>query len=228
VTRVEADAVRHALGAKLLGDQFACVAGKTSWLRDAVVHRHFDRLADPDGTTCLHAALSDFAVHKDDVDPLLATFVATFAAPRDLTEPEFETLLWRQLQALHDIDVPRFTWDPLVSPDPESPRFGFSIGGHGFFVVGLHANASRISRRFDHTTLVFNSHRQFEALKERGMYRRIRAQVREREMALQGSLNPNLSDFGVASETRQYSGRAVDADWKCPFQPTSIAQPTNR
>jgi hypothetical protein len=34
---------------------------------------------------------------------------------------------------------------------------------------------------------------------------------------LQGSLNPNLADFGEQSEARQYSGRATEADWVCPF-----------
>ncbi|MEP6902345.1 MAG: YqcI/YcgG family protein, partial [Actinomycetota bacterium] len=29
--------------------------------------------------------------------------------------------------------------------------------------------------------------------------------------------NPNLSDFGTQSEARQYSGRAVEHEWKCPF-----------
>jgi hypothetical protein len=37
-------------------------------------------------------------------------------------------------------------------------------------------------------------------------------------MRLQGSINPNLSDFGVHSEARQYSGRAVEDAWKCPFR----------
>jgi FPC/CPF motif-containing protein YcgG len=41
--------------------------------------------------------------------------------------------------------------------------------------------------------------------------------VREREIALQGSLNPNLADFGERSEARQYSGRAVEDQWRCPF-----------
>jgi hypothetical protein len=41
--------------------------------------------------------------------------------------------------------------------------------------------------------------------------------VRERDFKLQGSLNPNLSNFGEQSEARQYSGRAVETDWKCPF-----------
>ena len=38
-------------------------------------------------------------------------------------------------------------------------------------------------------------------------------------MSLQGTINPNLADFGDASEARQYSGRAVEANWTCPFRP---------
>ena len=36
-------------------------------------------------------------------------------------------------------------------------------------------------------------------------------------MQLQGSINPMLSDFGEATEARQYSGRAVEDDWRAPF-----------
>jgi FPC/CPF motif-containing protein YcgG len=43
--------------------------------------------------------------------------------------------------------------------------------------------------------------------------------TRKRDIALQGSLNPNLADFGTAPETRQYSGRPVGPDWRCPFHP---------
>ncbi|MNR56963.1 YqcI/YcgG family protein [compost metagenome] len=41
--------------------------------------------------------------------------------------------------------------------------------------------------------------------------------IRTRDIALQGSINPVLARFGEASEARQYSGRAVEADWQCPF-----------
>jgi FPC/CPF motif-containing protein YcgG len=50
--------------------------------------------------------------------------------------------------------------------------------------------------------------------------------IRARDVALQGSMNPMLSDFGEQSEARPYSGRAVPQDWipdfpdpqkKCPF-----------
>ena len=44
-------------------------------------------------------------------------------------------------------------------------------------------------------------------------------QVRERDKALAGSVNPMLADFGRGSEAAQYSGREVGPDWKCPFTP---------
>ncbi|MGX6608349.1 guanitoxin biosynthesis heme-dependent pre-guanitoxin N-hydroxylase GntA [Micromonosporaceae bacterium Da 78-11] len=212
-------AVRAALGDKLTSDQFSCVAGKTAWQRSTVVHRHLGRLGTAEATQDLHAALVDFTRRKDDIDPLLATFIATFWLPAEVDEVEFERLTWEQLQQLHERDVAQFDWDPAVSSDPESSEFGFSVGGHAFFVVGLHPGASRISRRFDHPTLVFNLHTQFERLRQRGIYQRIQQQVRQRELALQGSLNPNLAEFGEASEVRQYSGRAVPPDWRCPFHP---------
>jgi len=43
--------------------------------------------------------------------------------------------------------------------------------------------------------------------------------IRDREVAQTGSINPMLNDFGDRSEARQYSGRAVDSDWECPFKP---------
>jgi FPC/CPF motif-containing protein YcgG len=218
--------VRAALAAKIGGDEFSCVGGKSAWLRGTVVHRHFGRMAAEETTGPLYAALAGFAAERDAIDPLLATFVATFAGAGDdgagderAGEAAFEELTWRQLQRLHDLDVLHHDWDPAVDADPASPRFGFSVGGHAFFVVGLHPAASRISRRFPHPALVFNSHLQFRRLRERGVYHRIQQQVRQRELALQGSLNPNLADFGEASEARQYSGRAVPDDWRCPFRP---------
>lgn len=85
------------------------------------------------------------------------------------------------------------------------------------FVVGLHPASSRLSRRFQWPTLVFNPRSQFERLRETGRFERLRGAVREREIALQGTLNPNLADFGEQSEARQYSGRATEQEWQCPF-----------
>ena len=69
--------------------------------------------------------------------------------------------------------------------------------------------------------LVFNSQRQFARLRADGRYAKMQAATRARDRALQGSLNPNLADWGTAPETRQYSGRAVEAQWRCPFRKVS-------
>ena len=45
----------------------------------------------------------------------------------------------------------------------------------------------------------------------------MRDTIRNRDEKLQGSINPMMRDFGQGSEARQYSGRAVNDEWKCPF-----------
>ncbi|HSP45414.1 MAG TPA: YqcI/YcgG family protein, partial [Chthoniobacterales bacterium] len=64
-----------------------------------------------------------------------------------------------------------------------------------------------------------NPHEQFERLRADGKWKRMQETIRSRDVELQGSINPMLSDFGEQSEARQYSGRAVEDDWKAPFKP---------
>ena len=87
-------------------------------------------------------------------------------------------------------------------------------------MVGLHAHASRLARRTPWPMLAFNLHEQFERLRTGGRFDALQRAIRARDLAGQGSINPMLSDFGDRSETRQYSGRAVPDDWRCPFRPT--------
>ena len=65
--------------------------------------------------------------------------------------------------------------------------------------------------------MVFNLHEQFTRLRARGKFETMKQVIQAREMAFQGSINPMLASFGESSEARQYSGRAVPADWSCPF-----------
>ncbi|WP_330970399.1 guanitoxin biosynthesis heme-dependent pre-guanitoxin N-hydroxylase GntA, partial [Lysobacter sp. A3-1-A15] len=147
---------------------------------------------------------------QDADDTTVYSFVSIFEGPQDTDELRFEAMLWSQLQRLHDLDARRgVAWAPDVSKRPESPDFSLSLAGHPFFVIGLHAGASRLARRFEQPVLVFNSHRQFEQLRADGRYVKMQAATRARDCALQGSINPNLADFGQAAETRQYSGRRV-------------------
>jgi uncharacterized protein len=145
------------------------------------------------------------------------SFVALFSARTYRDERSFERALWQHLQRMHEYDAAEHRWDPTVDSDPQSADFSFSIGGRAWYVIGLHPAASRLARRFESVALVFNPHQQFERLRSQGKYAVVRDKIRERDRAVQGSVNPMLADHGDKSEARQYSGRAVANDWRCPF-----------
>lgn len=128
------------------------------------------------------------------------------------------------MQLLHETDDAG--WDSDVSSDPEDAHFSFSFAGHALYVIGMHANSSRLARQFPWPTLVFNPHVQFEKLRSDGKWKRMQQTIRAREMQLQGSLNPMVQDFGESSEARQYSGREVDESWRCPFHQAHAQRPT--
>ncbi len=151
-------------------------------------------------------------------DGPMLSFAAAFPAHAFVDEAGFESALWAQLQAMHDIDRQHFAWDEGVSADPESAAFSMSLGGVAWYVVGLHPAASRMARRFDAPLVVFNRHAQFEDLRSEGRYQPLRARIRQRDQALQGNVNPMLKDHGSESEARQYAGREVGAAWRCPLQ----------
>jgi FPC/CPF motif-containing protein YcgG len=205
-----------------IGDPgYPCLAAKGLRRRDDYRLRAYDALGSATASRALAADLGAFvrAVKQLGDDPL-TVFVAVFAAPPSMGEREFERRLWIQLQRLHDRDVRSSPWDPTVSSDPGDPRFSFSFGGSALFVIGLHPDSSRLARRFAWPTLVFNPHAQFEDLRRQGHFDRLRDHIRERDVALQGSINPNLADFGDRSEARQYSGRdTTNGQWRCPFHP---------
>lgn len=154
------------------------------------------------------------AAREDDV--FLSLAVLFPGSPR-MTEVAFEQSLWQRLRAIHAIDQLRHGWDARVSADPASPHFSMSVGGRGFFVIGLHPDASRLARRFQCPVMVFNLHSQFEQLRADGRYDKLSSSIVERDIAFSGSRNPMLATHGERSEARQYSGRIVDEDWICPF-----------
>jgi FPC/CPF motif-containing protein YcgG len=199
----------------VLRREFPCLGAKAALNSDSYALRVFPELGSAAATTMLATALYEFT--QSAVNHEYATFVAIFERPRELNEIRFEKLLWRQLRALHQHDAARFDWDPNVKSDPADPHFSFSFGGHALYVIGLHANSSREARRFPWPAMVFNPHEQFERLRADGKWKRMQESIRQRDFELQGSINPMLSDFGEQSEARQYSGRAVEDNWRAPF-----------
>jgi uncharacterized protein len=197
---------------------FPCVAAKS-----ASAHRNIVEVIYGN----LNEATNDAEI-LDDIEQFIATarnsaglhsFVAAFEGPLGMDEISFEQAMWSRLQALHDLDAVTCEWDRRVSCDPASADFSFSLRGHAFFIIGLHPNASRLSRRCHGPALVFNLHEQFETLRRQGRYVRMRDVIRKRDAELCGSMNPALRNFGERSEARQYSGRSVQEDWRCPFTP---------
>lgn len=200
----------------ILDPTFACVGAKSAVKREQYRIKLYGEMSGAAASNRLADDLAAFVRRQDVQAHAFSTFAATFRSPDIPDERTFESLLWRQLQALHWRDSA--PWDAGVSSDPADSTFAFSYAGRAFFVVGLHPRSSRLSRRFDWPTLVFNARFQFERLRERDRYGRMQERIRARDRAIQGSENPMLSDFGARSEARQYSGRLIEEDWECPFQ----------
>ncbi|MBA2352790.1 MAG: guanitoxin biosynthesis heme-dependent pre-guanitoxin N-hydroxylase GntA [Burkholderiales bacterium] len=203
----------------VLDSDFSCVGAKSAISRGSYRLGQYGTLASAGATAGLACDLYEFVRDQASFEGGFSTFLASFANPVPQTEKEFERLLWAQLQHLHELDRAHHVWDPAVSNDPADAEFSFSFAEQGFFVIGLHPQSSRLARRFAWPALVFNPHNQFEQLRESGHFDRMQSVIRERELALQGSLNANLSNFGEQSEARQYSGRRVEVGWRCPFSP---------
>lgn len=219
--------VHDSFRALVLNPAFSCVGAKSAVRRGSYRFGLYAEMGSPGSTAGLARDLFDFVEEQDDLDGKFSTFVACFEGPVDSDEEAFEGLLWAQLRRLHEQDRRHHGWAPSVSRDPEDPKFAFSFAGTAFFVVGLHAASSRFARRFAWPTLVFNAHHQFDKLREEGRYDRVQEVIRDRERDLQGSLNPNLADFGTRSEARQYSGRPVEEEWRCPFHGPQADDPHN-
>ncbi len=203
----------------VLDPEFSCLAGRSALHRSTYRFGAYERLDDEDVTAGLARDLYAFAAERAGFRSGFTTFAAVFRGDRDLDEPAFEARLWSQLQRLHDLDARYHPWDERVASNPGDAEFSFSVAGTAYFVVGMHPHASRRARRFAWPALVFNAHDQFEQLRKAGTLAGLQRQIRQREIALDGTLNANLSEYGEASEALQYSGRANSAGWTCPFRP---------
>ena len=199
----------------VLSHHFPCVGAKSAFKSLNYRFGMYGRLNQMETAVAIGEDLVHFIVEQPTMVGPFSTFVASFDNDRALDEETFEGLLWKLLQNLHSMDST--DWDPDVASDPNDPDFEFSYGGQSFFIVGLHPGASRYSRRFAWPTLVFNPHHQFESLRRTGKFGSFQRTVRDRDVALQGCINPSLNDFGTGSGAAQYSGATHAEGWQCPF-----------
>ena len=211
-------ALAHRFRSFIADRSFPCVGAKAALKRDGmrfIVARDFRSGWDD---LRIMPALFEIAARYRAEPELFQSLVVLFEGGAPLDEARFEKGLWKRLQSLSDKDE----WlgqqpDPRVAHDPDDPHFAMSFGGEAFFIVGLHPKASRPARRFATPAIVFNLHDQFETLRAEGRYDKLRASILERDVAIAGSVNPMLAQHGKVSAARQYSGRAVEAGWRCPY-----------
>lgn len=201
----------------VVGKDHPCLMAQSAFKNGEVELHAFEQLGTRETARRLLYRVQDFVESYDFESNNFRTLMAVFPSERIETEERFEHLLWEQLRHLHALDGRRS--DETVDRDPASNKFGFSLAGTAFFIVGMHPQSSRRARRSPHPCMVFNLHWQFERLRENGVFETVRDKIRHRDRALQGESNPMLEDHGRASEARQYSGRAVEDDWVCPIHP---------
>jgi len=219
IPAIDPEQLRQGIFDRISEDRFPCVGAKSALARGTLKVFPCHSLCSSWDDLRIHRELLRWAAEYRQDPAGLRSLAVAFAGPLDLSEADFEGAMWERIQSFADKDH----WlgqpyDHRVSPDPDDPHFSLSFGGEAFFVVGLHPNASRPARRFPTPTLIFNLHDQFERLRQEDRYERMRARILDRDRALAGKINPMLARHGEVSEARQYSGRIVGADWRCPFR----------
>jgi FPC/CPF motif-containing protein YcgG len=211
-------AVHERLAEMVLHTNYPCLGARSSFHRKLYRFGVYPTIGSAASVRAVCHDVYEFAHELQEPNVEFATFVATFLEPRITSESHFEKLLWAQLQQMHEVDAAFFSWNEDFSSDPENAWFSFSLGGHAYYIVGLHPCASREARRFSFPAIVFNLHTQFVRLREQGQLDLLKRAIRARDFALQGSLNPTLMSQASGSEARQYSGRDVGPHWRCPLE----------
>lgn len=199
----------------ILEKDHPCIMAKTVFSMDQVELYAYPELGSKETARNILNDLKAYIESYDFSSNDFKTFLAVFPDSLEYSELGFEKVLWKQLNNLNEVDD--VAWDKDVSADPENEHFSFSLGGKAFYIVGMHPGSSRMARQSPYPAIAFNLHWQFEKLREMGSYETVRDKIRDRDIELQGSMNPVLKDFGKESEAKQYSGRQVGDKWKCPF-----------
>lgn len=221
----ERSAVFAALRAFVKDARYPCVGAKSALNLNAFRVGFYAPLNSSAAVARCAQDAAWFADNAEVIDGHFATFMAVFHGPSSGNEADFSEAFWAHLSSMLTLDRQHYEWDSEVSNDPADPNFALSLGGHAFFVVAMHPAASRLARRFPVTTLVFNLHSQFEALRAARSYKPMRDTVRKRDARLQGSSNPMVEDFGGSSGALQYDGMAHPDDWVAPLKTAPPASP---
>ena len=197
---------------------FPCTGAKTALAKNQLKCMIAGNMACPVDDT----KIIDFLYHYIDsyrtAGGIFHSAAIIFTGPENICEAMFEKILWQRLQAISNLDSVNYRYDKRVSSNIDSPDFSFSLKEEAFFIIAMHPESSRPSRRFKYPVLIFNPHEQFEIMKATDKYERMKKSVRNRDIAYSGSINPMLNDHGKKTEILQYSGKNYDAPMQCPLK----------
>ncbi len=164
-------AIQKSLKKFIVEDDHPCVMAQTVFSMDKVDLHVYENFGSKNAAHKILKDIKEYLLKYDFENNDFYTFVATFPDRKKYSEKQFEELLWKQLQFIHEADDQ--PWDPTVSSDPENKNFSFSIHGKAFYMVGLHPNSSRMARRSPVPAIAFNLHWQFDKLREMGAYHNV-------------------------------------------------------
>ncbi len=218
VARNKAETIKQEYLSYLDKNDFVCVAAKAALAKQQIHCFVAGHIACPNDDGSILNFLYKFVDEYRSSNELYHSAAVIFQGPEFINAQMFETFMWHRLQALSDLDAVNYNYDNRVDQDTSSSNFSFSLKKESMFIIGLHPASSRPARSFKYPALVFNPHMQFEQLRGSGKYDKMKYAVRKRDIALSGSINPMLKDFGDASEVYQYSGRQYDKAWQCPLK----------
>lgn len=196
---------------------YPCIAAVQALHRDELMFDVYEDFGSGKSSRSLAQKLIAFKNEQIAKQVPYLTYMAIFPKSISANEDEFEQDLWRELSAMWAHPDIAGSWDPQFSDDPSEKNFCFSLDGTAFFVVGLHPESSRLSRRLPYNALIFNLYSQFTALMEKGTYASMVQLNRQRDLRFQGSVNPMAEAHNEDWEAIQFSGKANSNEWRCPF-----------
>ena len=183
---------------------FPCVMAKSVLKKG---HLENYRIEDSSSEKELLNYLYLFIDHFRNEPHKLHSCIFEFPCFEESTFERFESYFWNLLEDLSRLDKQKYRHDKRVSSSFTNSNYSYSLKEEAFFIVMLHPESPRLSRRYSYPAIVFNPHEQFENLRKANKYQKIKNIIRKRDQKVQGNINPMLSDFGEVNELFQYTGR---------------------
>lgn len=203
--------MRNSLERFINDKSFPCIMAKAV-MKTGHINIHSGPVLDPESFL---EEMYPFIERSKKVPQKLHSFILVLE-DKSISFEGFEKMFWNFLREINLLDKLKYPHDKRVSKNPQDENFSFSLMEEAFFILMLHPQSPRFARRFTYPAIVFNPHVQFEKLRMKGIFKKVRDIIRSRDVILQGSVNPMLSDFGEKSEIFQYTGKTYQSFLELP------------